>query len=149
MTQEDKQLLLKDLCARLPYGVKAQGIYEEEADYRHPFAHAETMEGGVEGIDHIGFDNGEIYVTIEGMQCELSDVKLYLRPMSSMTKEEQKEFVEFHCVTLCPLIMDSCLTIENEGNMLDWLNAHHFDYRGLIEKGLAIEAPKGMYKKGE
>ena len=65
----------------------------------------------------------------------------YLRPMSSMTEEERKELTEINC----------------QGNLAehkyavfyrsqDWLNAHHFDYRGLIEKGLAFEAPIEMYK---
>ena len=71
--------------------------------------------------------------------------KPYLRTISSMTKEEQKEFVGFHCVSLCPIVVDEMLTLENETKMLDWLNEHHFDYRGIIEKGLALEAPEGMY----
>jgi hypothetical protein len=56
-----------------------------------------------------------------------------------MTDEEQKEFVQFHCVKLCPIIITDMLTLDNESKMFHWLNAHHFDYRGLIEKGLAIE----------
>lgn len=116
MTQEEKQLLLKDLCGRLPYGVK----------------YKDRIEGGIHILSLNIIHHYERFIP-------------YLRPMSSMTEEEQKEFVEFHCVTLCPIIMDTCLTIENEGNMLDWLNKNHFDYRGLIEKGLAIKAPEGMY----
>ena len=138
MTQEEKQLLLKDLCGRLLYGVKVdaysystpQTIYSIDV-----FRGEYTLENGDSGNLFVGFD-----------KPIFSNIKPYLRPMSSMTEEEQKEFVEFHCVTLCPIIMGTCLTIENEGNMLDWLNAHHFDYRGLIEKGLALEALKDMYK---
>ena len=66
--------------------------------------------------------------------------------MSSMTEEEKKDFVKFHCVGLCPIIVDDCLTIKNESDMIDWLIERHFDFRGLIEKGLALEAPEGMYK---
>ena len=126
MTQADKKLLLKDLCARLPYGVVCD-IYNDTCTIKEKLL--------IGGLSHFCDD------TIA--------VRPYLRPMSSMTKDEQKEFVEFHCVTLCPIIMDSCLTIENEGNMFDWLNAHHFDYRGLIEKGLAIEVTEenNPYKK--
>jgi hypothetical protein len=73
-------------------------------------------------------------------------IKPYLRPMSSMTEEEEKEYKTIsiwgevresksHYTDICPTI---------EG--YDWLNAHHFDYRGLIEKGLALEAPEGMYE---
>lgn len=81
------------------------------------------------------------------------ETKPYLRPMSSMTKEEKKELKELHFYytdghivndedkDFKPIIVDEmhCVCI------IDWLNAHHFDYRGLIEKGLALEAPKGMY----
>lgn len=63
-----------------------------------------------------------------------------------MTEEEQKEFVEFHCVNLCRIIINEKLTLQDETKMFDWLNAHHFDYRGLIEKGLALEAPEGIYE---
>lgn len=125
MTEQDKQLLLKDLCARLPYGFNA------------------------EIVDIFGY-TGKIHISVDTLpaldKSILLRCKPYLRPMSSMTKEEQKEFVGFHCVNLCPIVMDSCLTINNEVNMIDWLNAHHFDYRGLIEKGLALEAPENMYK---
>lgn len=61
-------------------------------------------------------------------------IKPYLRSMSSMTEEEEKQFQDVNLYELPYMV---------EG--LDWLNAHHFDYRGLIEKGLALEAPEGMY----
>ena len=61
----------------------------------------------------------------------------YLRPMSNMTEEEKKVYKEIS-VCLCGEIVAK--------TMIDWLNEHHFDYRGLIEKGLALEAPEGMYK---
>ncbi len=61
-------------------------------------------------------------------------IRPYLRPMSSMTEEEEKEFEETLQYTQCTL------------DSYDWLNAHHFDYRGLIPLGLALEAPDGMYK---
>ena len=65
--------------------------------------------------------------------------KLLLRPMSSMTEEEAEE-------------LKQVALVDNEGvpgdipAYIDWLNSHHFDYRGLIEKGLALQAPEGMYK---
>jgi hypothetical protein len=62
--------------------------------------------------------------------------KPYLRPMSSMT-EDEKAFYEYHKEGHCSSGWATAL--------VDWLNAHHFDYRGLIEKGLALEAPEGMY----
>ena len=61
----------------------------------------------------------------------------YLRPMSSMTEEEKEEYHEL-CDSYYSVYFDSV-------NSIDWLNAHHFDYRGLIERNLAIEAPEGMY----
>lgn len=107
MTQEDKELLLKDLCARLPYGVIIQ-----IKDW--------TVLDAELKIGHIN-------------RLQINDVELkpYLFPMSSMTDEQYKEYWE----------------LEHSGNMehlsipaLDWLNKNHFDYRGLIEKGLAIDA---------
>jgi len=77
-------------------------------------------------------------------------IKPYLRPMSSMTEEEKKEYNsvvfkhEFYNGD-----EENILYYEDFDYLMDWLNAHHFDYRGLIEKGLAIEAPEGMYGKGK
>ena len=112
MTQEDKELLLKDLCARLPYGVIIEGL-----------------NGPVKLSDY--------YSRIDITKARL--YKPYLRPMSSMTKEEVIEYL-----SACDKdYKDSLTTPRHSG--ADWLNAHHFDYRGLIEKGLALEAPEGMY----
>ena len=146
MTQEEKELLLKDLCARLPYNTQGEGTYEEEV-WHNGFPCSKKVTGYIEGIDHIGFDDGEIYVTVEGIQCELCDVKLYLRPMSSMTQDEMDKFQQ--CLNI----------IENEnygdgwspaawGQMAEFIhycNEHHLDYNGLIAMGLALEAPKEMY----
>jgi len=128
MAQEDRKLLLIDICGRLPYDVQGEGEYEEEPDYEHPFGSRAKSIGHIDGIDHIGFDDGEIYVTIEGIPCELSTVKLYLRPMESMT-EEEIDYVERHFY----------YTGHNDWDYVDWLNANGFDYRGLIEKDLAIK----------
>lgn len=131
MTQEDKQLLLKDLCARLSYGVKC-------------IVTKSRTEEGQKG------DVGKItYICLEGVECignepffsEFGNFKPYLRSMSSMTEEELKEFRACHCVyDLHPDFQPMMCNIANEQNMFDWLNKHHFDYRGLIEKGLAIDA---------
>lgn len=114
MTTEQKQILLADLCARLPYGVKCK----------------------LGNVNIITLFPQEIPLVGSKM-----DVKPYLRPMSSMTEEEAKEYNH------------TCEHVEIEGDdiffqtcdTIDWLNAHHFDYRGLIEKGLALEAPEGIY----
>ena len=112
MTQEEKQLLLKDLCARLPYGVivrKNDGVRESDNKL----------------LDIDMFDELINYV--------YKDIKPYLRPMSSMTEEEEIYY---------NMIYITLKFYEKE----DWLNAHHFDYRGLIPMSLALEAPEGMYK---
>ena len=121
MAQEDKELLLKDLCARLPYGVIAKYKSREK-----------------EGEVKITYGNIR-YVTELGNGW-WKECKPYLRPMSSMTKKEKKEID-----ALFSPIGQELFSLP----YVDWLNAHHFDYRGLIEKGLALEAPKDMYNLKE
>ena len=129
MTQEDKQLLLKDLCARLPYGVKIN----IKSDYTREMEDTELTLYHLEGL---------------GYNVEYRNLHPYLRPMSSMTEEEKKEFQACHCVyELHPDFQPMMCNLANELNMFDWLLSHYFDFRGLIEKGLAIEAPKGMYDR--
>lgn len=134
MTQEDKQLLLIDLSARLPYGVKAQVLgWDEE-------------KGEVELALRVYSINTDGYVYFEPNDYDVDylavdNCSLYLRPMSSMTEEERAEYLN-----ACDNEMDDVLSSPRYSG-IDWLNAHHFDYRGLIEKGLALEAPKGMYGK--
>ncbi len=136
MTQEDKELLLKDLYARLRHRIN---VLTKDND-----------KGYIIGVDDT--ENGVFVIHIiedgDGYTCDesIENFKPYLRPMSSMTEEEEKEFVQFHCTTLCPIIINDCLTIDNEGKMFDWLNKKMFDYRGLIPMGLALEAKEGMYK---
>ena len=123
MTQEDKDLLLKDLCARLPYGVKVLDNFYKDL--------------GVSKIINIG-DYGSILVDNEMDDIQyypiIDDIKPYLRPMSSMTEEESKEFAMLQT----DFYSDGWLYPIAAVNMVNWLNAHHFDYRGLIEKDLAI-----------
>lgn len=154
MTQEEKDLLLKDLCARLPYGVR---ILHEGWNYEWD-DELSTVERVV-GIDDkfiytkvIDTHNGEEYKD-DKWPIDTFDDKLFLRPMSSMTAEEKLELsrltndkFKFYLYTTKPEII--CYEKYNylEGlKILDWLNKHHFDYRGLIPMGLAIEAPEGMY----
>lgn len=124
MTQDDKQLLWVDLCARLPYGVKCQ--FEDDVRV-------------IDGESSPFYDytlsahNLELFIRHNNFY-----IKPYLRPMSSMTTEEQKEFVKFHCVNICPIVITEKLTISNEAEMFDWLNKKMFDYRGLIPNGYAI-----------
>ena len=117
MKQEHKELLQRDLCARLPYGIKASYYGEDEE--------CETWDE----VDGVAFD----YVEIGQYSLPIERVKPYLFPLSSMT-EEQKQ--EYQYITE-RWMYDSSYSI---GDSSDWLNKNHFDYRGLIEKGLAIDA---------
>lgn len=113
MTKEDKVLLLKDLCCKLPYGVKCD------------------INGKVEILNSICDDDG-YYFNFIGENKEgytLEEVKPYLFPLSSMTKEQQIDLTKF-----------VANGIMKENIIYDWYNKNHFDYRGLIEKGLAIDA---------
>ena len=117
MTQENKELLLRDLCGRLPYGVKASYYGADEE--------CETWDE----VDGIAFG----YVEIGQYSLPIERIKPYLFPMSSMT-EEQKSDYQFITERW---MNDPSHSISDS---IDWLNKNHFDYRGLIEKGLAIDA---------
>ena len=145
MTQENKELLLKVLCELLPYGVKVKTpalpfCMDKYVDT--PVGEL-LMDGSNICIKYKDAEGTPVTVSLDWLMYEL---KPYLRPMERMTKEEQEEFVKFHCVNICPIILTDMLTLDNESKMFDWLNAHHFDYRGLIPMGLALEAPEGMYE---
>ena len=137
MTREEKELLLKDLCARLPYNVKGLINYWKCGSCM-----------GIKGTIHPHY--------IEDLQWELITIKPYLRPLSSMTEEEKKEYHRQADIdlgrtaeSLREQLETGTLSTENRYTPqychIDWLNAHHFDYRGLIPTGLANEAPEGMY----
>lgn len=124
MTQEEKKLLYKDLSARQSY---------------RPFvcfAGKVTMPF----LDVIASTESNELMSINGLSLE--DVKPYLRPLSSMTEEESKEFAMLQT----DFYSDGWLYPIAAVNMVDWLIAHHFDFRGLIPMGLALEAPADMYK---
>ena len=129
MTQEDKELLVKDLCARLPYGVKAKVLDESVLQYDYT-----AEEGGViNGIENLNDGLFVIKCKEDGYVLSYDEFKPYLRPMSSMTDYEA---IEWHKTTLG----QRWITNDNIERCIDWLNAHHFDFRGLIEKGLALDA---------
>ena len=130
MTQEDKELLLKDLCARLPYEVK------------------------VKFYDH-WVDEYEIIPLTAKLLSDtvyIGDIKPYLFPLSSMTEEQWRELFETagyevreedcgrHTEMYYYDMVGHDNTLYPNCDGIDWLNAHHFDYRGLIKKGLAIDA---------
>ena len=81
----------------------------------------------------------------------IEDIKPYLRPMSSMTDEEKEDVRLYFRKSIDdikgkPNEEQFILSFCQDAIILDWFNAHHFDYRGLIERGLALEAPDNMYK---
>ena len=130
MTQEDKEILIRDLCGRLPYGVKAYIKNWSKLDRKYY--------EGIYTVESIDPSLNNIYADLERSSVEVIvghydyEIKPYLRPMSNMTEEEK--------------LMYEGLMIRTDNNIqyildvIDWLNAHHFDYRDLIEKGLAIDA---------
>lgn len=161
MTQEDKELLLKDLCARLPYGILA----ECGTDYDFQNDITDTVKLLSLDIDsELCRVQAGNYVFNES----LDTIKPYLRPMSSMTEEEAEQIIKFICedsigankinirqdhitAKVDYLIGDPETVfvwfdnIIHSIEILDFLNACHLDYRGLISMRLALEAPEGMY----
>ena len=144
MTQEEKEMLIKDLCGRLPYGVMVQ------------------VNDGLRGT----YDRRLVQVFCDRLSCSVNvcnplkecicidSVKPYLRPLSSMTESEReelkalcdKDLSEFagHIMKGHGLSRDG-LYMFDKLRQLDWLNKNMFDYRDLIQKGFALEAPEGMY----
>ena len=138
MTQEEKDLLLKDLCARLPYKVKAYVKHYSKWDSKW-YEGIYTIKSAYPGLN-------EIYVTSETGSVDVLvgyddyKIKPYLFPMSSMTDEQSKELEEIdpEFYSLIRENGDICVSMDVRG--YDWLNKNHIDYRCLIEKGLAIDA---------
>ena len=146
--EEEKQLLLKDLCGRLPYGV----IARIECFNYHDLLHPKVL---LPGDIKLSINN------IHRLNFGWKSCKPYLRPMSSMAEEEKEDLKKnYHFYfddcddgitngiyssqfnrTIYEMI-DEC----DISGIIDWLNEHHFDYRGLIPMGLALEAPEDMYK---
>lgn len=122
MNQQDKELLLKDLCARLPYGVIMQ-----MNNHNYLPAKLKSID-----IDKELLEIGTIHDVF------LDACKPYLRPMSSMTEEEIDTMWD---------ISENNAGAEGSSKITDLLNKWNLDHHHLIEKGLAIEAPEGMYKK--
>ena len=116
-----KKLLIKDLSSRLPYNVICQVEFKENGKYNSKVMLLS------------GIFTDEAYFTTKGGSIYSNEYKPYLFPLSSMTEEQKQEYQ--HITERW--MYDSFYSISDS---TDWLNAHHFDYRGLIEKGLAIDA---------
>lgn len=125
ITEEQKKLLIKDLSARVPYDTWV--FMETEG----------SDEGWKTRVQHdycLGYISGKI----TRLYFHEITFKPYLRSMKSMTEEEDTR--------RCAFLDDIEGGIDDAiPNYIDWLNAHHFDWRGLIPKGLAVEAEEGMY----
>ena len=134
MKTEHKELLLKDLCARLPYGVKAYVKNWSKMDRK--------WYEGIYTIKSVFPSLNEIHVQSENCSVDVIlgysdfDIKPYLFPLSSMTEEQDKEFA----LLQTSAGKEGFLYAWNCANMMEWLIENHFDYNGLIEKGLAIDA---------
>ena len=121
MKPEDKELLLKDLCARLPYNVICQVEFKENGKYNSKVMLLS------------GIFTDEAYFTTKGGSIYSNEYKPYLFPMSSMTDYQKSDY---------QFITERWMNDPSHSisDSIDWLNKNHFDYRGLIEKGLAIDA---------
>lgn len=147
LSEEDKNLLLRDLCGRIPYGVIIRvhiegdncckgGDYDAALDCVHAW-------GSVE------FDYDDLLERSRWGSDSIENVKPYLRKLNSITEEEKEKYREVKSRIL--IKKGSNFVVRSTAMPLytEFLNAHHFDYRGLIEKGLALEAPEGMYNAKE
>ena len=127
MVLEDRDVLLKDLCTRLPYGVIVRGV----------FLNYSTDKG------KILYEEYDKLLNYQDLN-RYESLKPYLRPMSSMTKEERKEYEGFiihreHINAQGQEWDIDCFSFNSVPRLINWLNAHHFDYHELIDRGLAIE----------
>lgn len=126
MTQEDKELLYKDLCSRMLYHIKVQ------------------WGEGIFNIIDIGF--GRVTLIIPFMSCTsgtplIEEVKPLLRPLDDMTDEEAEEFND-----LRNALSDYDSPVSDIAKTINWLDSHFFDHRGLIERNLAIKTTKETYE---
>lgn len=156
MTQEEKELLLKDLCTRLPYGVICQIIDTNDESFVRSgkLLEIKDIETDAKGTTFLFFN--------EHVPCysDITEIKPYLRPMDSMTEEEKEEMYNLlspegtamyrnegiaipinHCGSFVPY--------EFMSRIIDYLNVHHFDYRGLIPMGLALNRKEYNIFKNE
>lgn len=135
MEEIEKGLLIQDLCGRLPYGIICKYWAKDYAKDCGDFISED--EGKIESIS---FANREVVIGFTCVDLDTDIIKPYLRPMSSMTEKENNELGRISCEG----------NIEHKYGIFyrsqDYLNSIHIDYRGLIEKGLALPAPEGMYK---
>lgn len=126
MTHEDKELLLQDLCARLPYNCRVFYEYVDDLDGK-TYGYSLTLNTWC----------------IDEFVANKAVIKPYLRPMSSMTLEEHRDWMKYCKADYdCEFQPEPIFDFESCILSINWLNQHHFDYNNLIEEGLAIEVTK-------
>lgn len=137
MTQNEKELLLKDLCARLPYGVKGRVSKRDHNNRECEFV--KTIDGKL--YDRFAVAQESWYDNVTIKPC--------LFPLSSMTEEQKKELNDITNLDIEIAIAN----IKNDTpnyvtglNRLNWLLKNHFDIYGFIPMGLATDATdKNIY----
>lgn len=145
MEKDLKELLLKDLCGRLPYGIKGNFLNSDGSLSNDPLLRKVSI-------------TYNCLVTADGNEGMVlnGDLKPYLFPLSSMTEEQAEElfrifglecpsteedYIKINEVTGITFFLNSGFDVETHlDKLIDWLNKNHFDYRGLIPKGLALDA---------
>ena len=150
LTQEEEELLKQDLSGRLFYGVKIKlGDYYYQVCGYNPENSQPVITSYYRGADND---------ILSYLLVTLEDYRPCLRPLESITEEEERElYKKYNCEFVGKRLYrvryhsegywDSDTEVSRDDYcwVIDWLNRHHFDYRGLISKGLAIEAPPGLY----
>lgn len=130
---EKSEILAKELCGRLPYGLKV--VVGTQYDFENDITDIGVLRGiecnnpsfGTKGLVEVRTSNGSVT-----MGVALENCKPLLRPLDSMTESESVYY-------------NTVFTVSKPHKKVEWLNEHHFDYNGLIEKGLAEPAPEGTY----
>ena len=149
MKQEDKILLVKDLCSRLPYGVRVCHVSSEISGVLHDISVLHMYEGNSDSdkpdsiVDYVA----DIDFFGDGYPYEIEEFRPYLFPIASISSEQLKEVSEILGKEV--EVFDNYLNIVDHTRntfsyleldaLFDWFNKNHFDYRNLIEKGLAID----------
>ena len=130
MTQEEKDILLKDLCARLPYGVAVKFKVNEVIENNEKFIY------NIDG-EYSYITNGKSYLTLDIIKSlfnnHLDEIKPYLFPLSSMTEEQRREQEAYFICIKHDMSFSIC-------RYMEWCYKNHLDINGLIPKGLAIDA---------
>lgn len=140
MKQEHKELLLKDLSARVPYGVKVEAkVPVNRTDYKEFIDKVTSVSYN---IDIVQVGNTDVIVGYEPH----FEIKPYLFPLSSMTEEQKKEYdkIIYHSIELHHREYSDIVEIDLFDNLQEFYHKYHFDYRGLIPMGLAKDATNSI-----